>query len=102
METRNRRFMVGFTPTEKQVLEQLAEIEGGISQAAVVRRLVRREAQKRGLWTDLMARGVTVESERIVAADGTTFELTLISPSEQAHRLTDGVRNELEEVDSSV
>jgi len=38
------------SPREKSALEDLAEIEGGLSQSAVLRRLIRAEAQRRGVW----------------------------------------------------
>jgi hypothetical protein len=38
------------TQTEKAALVKLAEVEGGLSQAAVVRRLIRAAARERGVW----------------------------------------------------
>ena len=38
------------SPREKSALEDLAEIEGGLSQSAVLRRLIRAEAQRLGVW----------------------------------------------------
>ena len=40
------------SPREKSALEDLAEIEGGLSQSALLRRLIRAEAQRRGVWPD--------------------------------------------------
>jgi hypothetical protein len=46
---RDETFRFIMTTAEKSALEALAEHEDG-SQAAVVRRLVRAEARRRGLW----------------------------------------------------
>jgi len=35
---------------EKEAVRRLAEAEGGLSAAALVHRLIRQEAQRRGLW----------------------------------------------------
>jgi len=37
---------------EKSALRYLAEMEGGLSQSALLRRLIRAEAQRRGLWPE--------------------------------------------------
>lgn len=47
---RRARFGLILTDSEKRALERLAEAEGGLSQAALLRRLVHREAKERGLW----------------------------------------------------
>lgn len=47
---RQTRFGLVLTPTEKRALAELSEVEGGLSQAAMVRRLIRKEAQQHGLW----------------------------------------------------
>lgn len=47
---KTERLGLALSPEEKSVLEHLAEMEGGLSQAALVRRLIRAEARKRGLW----------------------------------------------------
>ena len=47
---RSIRFGLLLTPAEKQALVQLAEAAGGLSQGALVRNLIRREAHHRGLW----------------------------------------------------
>lgn len=44
------RFGLVLTPAEKCALARLSEAEGGLSQAATVRRLIRREAGRHGLW----------------------------------------------------
>ena len=48
----NRRLRFGFvlTPPEKRALVQLSDVEGGLSQAATIRRLSRKEARRYGLW----------------------------------------------------
>jgi len=38
------------TPQEKDMVRKLAEAEGGLSQAALVRRLIRQAAKMHGLW----------------------------------------------------
>ena len=47
---RSIRFGLLLSLAEKQALARLAEAEGGVSQGAMVRNLIRREAQQRGLW----------------------------------------------------
>ena len=49
MMDRTERFGLILSPAEKQALEQLAEVEGGLSQAATLRHLLRRAARERGL-----------------------------------------------------
>ena len=47
---RSIRFGLLLNSVEKQALAQLAEAEGGLSQGAMVRNLIRTEARRRGLW----------------------------------------------------
>jgi hypothetical protein len=47
---RTRRFGIVLSQAEKRTLERLAEAEGGLSQAAILRYLLRRAARERGLW----------------------------------------------------
>ena len=47
---KSRRFGLVLTSAEKHALNRLAEIEGGLSQAATLRRLIRQAAAERGLW----------------------------------------------------
>ena len=47
---KSKRFGLVLTATETRVLKQLAEAEGGLSKAATVRRLIRQEARRLGLW----------------------------------------------------
>ena len=47
---RSERFGLVLSMQEKIALAQLAQIEGGLSQAAELRRLIRRAAKDRGLW----------------------------------------------------
>jgi hypothetical protein len=47
---KTEKFGMVFSPAEKRAGERLAEIEGGLSLAALVRRLIRTEAHQRGLW----------------------------------------------------
>ena len=47
---KTERLGLVLTQSEKFVVSQLAEQEGGLSQAALVRRLIRKAANERGLW----------------------------------------------------
>ena len=47
---KTKRLSLMLTPMEKTVIEQLADAEGGLSQSALVRRLVRDAARKHGIW----------------------------------------------------
>lgn len=44
------RFGFVLTADEKSALTKLAELEGGLSEAATVRRLIRRAAREAGVW----------------------------------------------------
>ena len=44
------RFGLLMQPDEKLVLDRLAEREGGLSAAAMVRRLIRKEGERQGIW----------------------------------------------------
>ncbi len=48
------RFGFVLTEGEKRSLERLAEIEGGLSEAALLRRLIRRAAREQGIETRLL------------------------------------------------
>ena len=48
---KSQRFGLVLSPAEKRALARLAEDDGGLSKAATVRRLIRREARQRGLWS---------------------------------------------------
>jgi hypothetical protein len=47
---KRQRFPVMLFSSERLALQELARVEGGLSCAALVRRLIRREAQQHGLW----------------------------------------------------
>jgi len=47
---RHIRFEFLLSPDERHALHRLAEMEGGLSQAALVRLLIRQAAQERGMW----------------------------------------------------
>lgn len=53
---RSERMGLMLSPREKDAVRRLAEVEGGLSQAALVRRLIRREARRLGLWPRSAAR----------------------------------------------
>lgn len=46
------RFGLVLTPLEKMAIVKLAEVEGGLSQAALVRRLIRKAAIEHGIWPE--------------------------------------------------
>jgi hypothetical protein len=48
--SREVRFGLLMSEDESTALTHLAEDEGGLSQGAMVRKLVRAEARRRGLW----------------------------------------------------
>ena len=47
---RKERFGLVLSEGEKTAIQRLAEIEGELSRAALVRRLIRQAAKERGLW----------------------------------------------------
>jgi hypothetical protein len=47
---------------EKRAVEKLADVEGGLSQAALIRRLIRKAAESKGLWQS--------EERRAISGDG--------------------------------
>ena len=61
---KSKRLGLVLTPAEKTAVVQLAEVEGGLSQAAVVRRLIRQAAKSRGLWPPAEARAKEGHVER--------------------------------------
>ena len=54
---RDRRFPVVLSKRERQALQQLAQAEA-LSAAAVLRRLIIREAKRRGLWPGVRGEAV--------------------------------------------
>jgi hypothetical protein len=51
MPEKIKRFGFVLRPREKAAIKYLAEKEGGLSQAALIRRLIREAAVKCGLWS---------------------------------------------------
>jgi hypothetical protein len=47
---KTERLGLVLTPAEKTAVVQMAEAEGGLSQSALVRRLIRNAARERGIW----------------------------------------------------
>lgn len=47
---RTERLAVVLTPAEKKAVVRMAEAEGGLSQAALLRRLIHHAARGRGIW----------------------------------------------------
>lgn len=50
IQTSSSRLGLVLTSAEKTTVVEMAEAEGGLSQAALVRRLIRNAAQERGIW----------------------------------------------------
>jgi hypothetical protein len=48
--SKSKRLGLLVTPKEKDAIVQLAELRGGLSQAALIRCLIREEAKLRGIW----------------------------------------------------
>lgn len=48
--SRKERFGLVLSPEERIALERLARVEGGLSQAALLRRLLMLAAMERGVW----------------------------------------------------
>jgi len=61
---RDRRFPVVGSRRRRQVLQQLAQAEA-LSAAAVLRRLIIREAKRRGLWQGVRGEAVLPPSEAV-------------------------------------
>jgi hypothetical protein len=53
---RTQRFGLILSDCEDVALKRLAEAEGGLSRAALLRKLVRHEAEARGLWPQARTR----------------------------------------------
>ncbi len=51
---KDRRFGFVMYPAEKEALKMLAEIEGGLSEAAILRRLIRKEAMLHNIWKPIV------------------------------------------------
>ena len=64
---RDRRFPVVLSKRERQALQQLAQAEA-LSAAAVLRRLIIREAKRRGLWPGARGESVLPSPETVATA----------------------------------
>ena len=53
---KKERFGFLLTKEEKIALKRLAEIEGGLSAAALLRRLIRQAAQAQGIWPPIQSK----------------------------------------------
>lgn len=51
---KDKRFGFVMYPSEKEALKMLAEIEGGLSEAAILRRLIRKEAMLNNIWKPIV------------------------------------------------
>lgn len=58
------RFGLVLTKDEKTALGKLAESEGGLSEAATLRRLIRRTAHERGFWQPTVIKSQSNEVTR--------------------------------------
>lgn len=47
---KSERFSLLLNTQEKQTLEKMAEMEGGLSMSALIRRLIRMAAAEQGVW----------------------------------------------------
>lgn len=56
---KDKRFGLVLTTAEKTALGRLAENQGGLSQAALVRRLIRDAARSAGLWPSISPQEAT-------------------------------------------
>jgi hypothetical protein len=63
MQKKDERVGLVLSTTEKLALRQLADAEGGLSQAATLRRLIRAEAQRRGIWPTAEEPGIAEQPE---------------------------------------
>lgn len=54
---RSERVGLMLNRREKEALARLAEVEGGLSQAALMRRLIREAALAKGLWQQPQTQG---------------------------------------------
>jgi hypothetical protein len=73
---RDRRFPVVLSRCERQALQQIAHDEA-LSAAAVLRRLIIREAKRRGLWPGIKHR-VMLSSSEPVATDQSNEEASSV------------------------
>lgn len=56
---KSERFGLVLDPDEKNAVIQLAEQEGGLSRAALIRRLIRKEATVKGIWPSALEDSVS-------------------------------------------
>ena len=64
---RDRRFPVVLSKRERQALQQIAQDEA-LSAAALLRRLIIREAKRRGVWLGVRSEGVAPSPETVTTA----------------------------------
>ena len=73
---RKTRFGLLLSPRERRALAWLAQIEGGLSEAATLRRLIYKEARARGLYNDQEQPGrLTIQDAKKQVSDGKEQEL---------------------------
>ena len=61
--SREVRFGLLMSEDESTALTHLAEDEGGLSQGAMVRKLIRTEARRRGLWPGRRVEAINATQE---------------------------------------
>lgn len=59
------RFGLLLHSDEKRVLNRLAEAEGGLSQAALIRHLIRKAAHEKGLWPSAADQHSEAQAEEV-------------------------------------
>ena len=62
---RTKRLALVLTPAEKAAVVQMAESEGGLSQSALVRRLIRNAARAQGIWPPEQKRHTIMRIEEL-------------------------------------
>ena len=62
---KTKRFGVLLTKEESIALTQLAELEGGLSKAALIRRLIRNAAVHQSIWPYQPSRDVSNRSKEV-------------------------------------
>lgn len=79
---KSQRFGLVLTIAEKMAIRQLAELEGGLTQGALVRCLIREAAQKKGIWEKQDESALTTSE---ITPDHKEGNDLAISISEQVH-----------------
>ena len=62
---KTKRLALVLTPAEKTAVVEMAEAEGGLSQSALVRRLIRNAARERGMWPPAKLRRIGQQIQEV-------------------------------------